>query len=383
MNGYIADIIVVMILLAAFCAAVVYIYKEKKRGRQCLGCPMAGECTKRSKKKNGSGKKGVYRCGLLFLMTAFFLTGCGHVKSAKALRKMAKRNHGACEVVSTQESEEKTVVVLKDKLQGFEYKMVSKMNDLNIDGSSFGSLPSTSDGFDDALNTFAISKVKDKLTDIGEKYGAVYEERGGEVLVLYTLEKDESDLTAAKIVEEASAAFQEINLKNRMDKKQVVVEHDQKWLDEKLGSNTGFDGMDKEALYSGSGASVGRHIGSARLPDCRFRGREEEMTDSIIDMAKMRNRRAEFLRKEQKTLGDSGAPLYCVQAEFGYKAPADSNDPVMFYYFTLNDKEFFFCDFIDKTTGTWYTNYDKVITAKDEKEARKKDGWLHIHFNIS
>jgi len=41
-----ADIIAVIIIVAAVGAALAYIYKEKKKGTKCIGCPMAGNCKK-------------------------------------------------------------------------------------------------------------------------------------------------------------------------------------------------------------------------------------------------------------------------------------------------------------------------------------------------
>ena len=44
------DIILVFLIIAVLAAAIAYIVKEKKKGTVCIGCPLAGEC---SKKKNG------------------------------------------------------------------------------------------------------------------------------------------------------------------------------------------------------------------------------------------------------------------------------------------------------------------------------------------
>ncbi len=42
----IANIVVSIILIAMVTAAILYIRKEKKKGVKCIGCPMAGNCTK-------------------------------------------------------------------------------------------------------------------------------------------------------------------------------------------------------------------------------------------------------------------------------------------------------------------------------------------------
>lgn len=42
-----ADIIVILAVAAVIGGAVFYIVKEKKRGVHCIGCPAAGQCSKR------------------------------------------------------------------------------------------------------------------------------------------------------------------------------------------------------------------------------------------------------------------------------------------------------------------------------------------------
>ncbi len=40
------DIIILLIVVAILAAVVFYIYKAKKRGKKCIGCPCAGNCAK-------------------------------------------------------------------------------------------------------------------------------------------------------------------------------------------------------------------------------------------------------------------------------------------------------------------------------------------------
>lgn len=42
MVNFISSAIIILLVSGASC----YIYKEKKKGRHCIGCPMAGECAK-------------------------------------------------------------------------------------------------------------------------------------------------------------------------------------------------------------------------------------------------------------------------------------------------------------------------------------------------
>ncbi len=40
------NIIATIVVAALFIGASTYIYKEKKKGTHCIGCPMAGNCAK-------------------------------------------------------------------------------------------------------------------------------------------------------------------------------------------------------------------------------------------------------------------------------------------------------------------------------------------------
>ena len=40
------DIIVVLILFAVLCSAGFYVYRAKKNGQKCVGCPYSKECGK-------------------------------------------------------------------------------------------------------------------------------------------------------------------------------------------------------------------------------------------------------------------------------------------------------------------------------------------------
>lgn len=41
----IADVIITIVILIAVALSARYVYKEKKRGARCVGCPHSGECT--------------------------------------------------------------------------------------------------------------------------------------------------------------------------------------------------------------------------------------------------------------------------------------------------------------------------------------------------
>ena len=52
MSALIANIIVIAILILIVSGACYYIYKEKKKGNHCIGCPYADSCPKH---KSGGG----------------------------------------------------------------------------------------------------------------------------------------------------------------------------------------------------------------------------------------------------------------------------------------------------------------------------------------
>lgn len=43
------DIIISILLIAAISGAIIYIVKEKKKGKKCIGCPYAGSCGSQNK----------------------------------------------------------------------------------------------------------------------------------------------------------------------------------------------------------------------------------------------------------------------------------------------------------------------------------------------
>ncbi len=57
MESLIADILVITVLVLAVTGACIYLYKENKKGRSCMGCSMAGTCPHKDTGKCESGRK--------------------------------------------------------------------------------------------------------------------------------------------------------------------------------------------------------------------------------------------------------------------------------------------------------------------------------------
>ncbi len=61
MGSLLTNIILILILLALVGGACFYIYKEKKKGAHCIGCPYAASCPKHSTSGCCSNKQGIER----------------------------------------------------------------------------------------------------------------------------------------------------------------------------------------------------------------------------------------------------------------------------------------------------------------------------------
>ncbi len=57
MTPVLANIVATLIILGIVGYAVRYIYKEKKKGTRCIGCPMAGNCAKAKAGMECAGSK--------------------------------------------------------------------------------------------------------------------------------------------------------------------------------------------------------------------------------------------------------------------------------------------------------------------------------------
>lgn len=309
------------------------------------------------------------------------LTGCGHVKSADKLVKSAKRTHGDCEVISKSESDEESKVVLKDKLQGFEYTITSSMHDINIDGSSFGSVPGTTDTFSLSLQAFVFDEAYDELHMIMEKYNITMDNSYLDDNTFLKVSSKTSESDYINALEMIGEEIQKYNVNNRLDGYTISLSHDDEWLkkyyEKRLEENGGdYSGYE----FSSAGGSQVSHIGSVRLPECKFRDIEKENEDYYLEMAQMKYKNAEYIRKEKKTFADVGIPLDRVSNAYYSPETAINNnsDPVTFYYYDANGTEFYICNFLDNETGTWYSNFDELnIKPVEEK---KKLVNIHFHF---
>ena len=273
---------------------------------------------------------------LLLLIFLSLSAGCGKVKSANQLYKQAKRDHGSCTIVSKQESADRTQVVLHDKLQDFDYTVSSSMQDISIDGTSFGSVPGDSDRFMSGLKEKVTANVKVELEKACSMDGVHYEVNADNssklLLVVFARNAKDAETAAVRCAE----LLQEQNINNRLD------------------------GL---LLYTVGNESGDAHWGSVRLPDTTWRTPTDEAIDYYTEMARAQtDKNAQFLRMQKGTFADTGAELKRVVNMLGTEYPTESTSPVTFYYFEASDgTEYYLCDFNyydeESRQFAWYTNY--------------------------
>lgn len=275
--------------------------------------------------------------GAIVIISAVTLSGCGKVESAKSLYSKAKREHGSCTIVSKIEEEEKTIVVLHDELQDFDYEVGSVMRSLSIDGASFGKYPDSYDHFMYSLIHKVFDDKKARFDEICGEKDAHYELDGD----MYIFAPDAE--TAERLSLECAKIIGEENLEARLDGFTVSAcgnEFEERWDNE--------------------------HYGSVVLPDIKWLTPEDELIIYYTEMARMQtDSEAVFLRMEKGTFRDTGADLDRVVSVLGMDYPEAMDDEVTFYYFrSSKGKEYFLCDFnyyIDENYHDmrWYTNYSE------------------------
>ena len=251
------------------------------------------------------------------MLTGFALSGlCAcSARGAKSLYVEAAAKHGACEIVSKEESDDFTKVVLHDELQDFDYEVISGMDDIDFDGANFGSIEGTKDNFMSGLKKKVVSDIKADLdkTCEGMHFETYYDSSDDRIIGISSANADDCQkaaLACAKLV-------QEQNQKGRLDGLQIVADGD------------------------------AEHYGSVKLPDITWRDADAENADHYTMIARdIIDSDVTFIRLEKKTFADTGADLDRVVNMFGEEYPTSPDSPVIFYYFKASDgNEYYLCNF--------------------------------------
>jgi hypothetical protein len=159
----------------------------------------------------------------LFFAVLFCLCGC-KVRKASSLKNEARLTYGPAKLVSTYKGQDETTVVLRDKLQGFEYTMTSSLHNLSIDGSSFGNYEHTYSDFELKLQDYVVSEVRDDLNKLCTQYHASWSRPTyfTKDVMLYLTVDDPAD--AQPLAEDVANLIQPYNLENRLDNDVIYVQ---------------------------------------------------------------------------------------------------------------------------------------------------------------
>lgn len=281
---------------------------------------------------------------IVLILTALcltaILTGCGHVKSEKQLYRSAVNKHGACEIVSVDKSNNSITLTLRDELQDFEYKISSQMNDISIDGSSFGTAEQTNDSFMTSLLASIKNNNQDELDAICDEYsitnGPKTMSTNSGLSTLYYIRIDlTSESNCKNAAKEVAKIYDYNNLKGRLD--DVFIKT---YVDDTFCGHYRLSTMEWENVLE---ANAEHYM---------------EIVHSNI------SRKAKYKYAEEGTFGDTGLDLDRVvhRKVLNDVGPYSKNDVVAFYYFELDGKEYYICDFefyLDDshTDLEYYSNY--------------------------
>lgn len=263
-----------------------------------------------------------------FLAFGSLIVSKTHTKSPDNILKKARRTHGACTLISSEERDGKVFVTVRDDLQGFTYTLCSAMQDMSCDGSTLFRYESTGDDFDRRLFEFTLDRIRPQLEAILSFYGADcdFQYRNEMLMDIHT-----PDIrTAADLTYRLYLVWQSMNANHRLDRKILSV-------------CTG----NRE------------HIGSMVLPESAFLDRETEEIRWVMQHISIPAGRADirYLRTETHTLAEIGCPVSRVSQNIGAYCPQKPDDPVKCFYFTVNGQEYFAANFFDNQTDNLYMNY--------------------------
>lgn len=280
-----------------------------------------------------NGKK--MRPIILYLILSVFLCSCGSPKGAGSLISQAKSKHGPCTVVSkTKDSNGGWDVVLKDDLQGFEYRVSSYMRTDTLDGAEMGSFPGESDTFRYSLMEYVGNQHSKDLNNICMLYNATYELFGDTLVISASTEQE--GINAAC---ECAAVLQQENLKNRLDGVCVVA----------------VNNSISEWIYNEEYARI-------RLPNTSPIDPNQEVIDYYTDFARSHyDMTATYLRTEQGTFGQTGADFNRIANVEGPEITGPDSPVTLYYFQGFGGKEFYVCNFTvyddEMVHYQWYSNY--------------------------
>lgn len=269
---------------------------------------------------------------------ALSLCSCSPASKDDVMR-YAEDKFGKVEYLRTKEQSDKAIIYyFKDSEYGFEYYVESKVKDINIDGSKFGESESKYSDFDEAYYTYVLGQVQDELTSL-EAFYSVEIRDGLDPMVQLDYKYNFAEIyytsdttsTAPYVAKEVNDLFAKYDTRKYWDDKDVPV----------------FD-------------QNGEELGSYSYKYDHWMTPEDEYDAHYIEIIKMWNPEAEYIRKEQVLFKDTGLDVKDVEVTLGDEPPTE-NTEYTYYYFEVDGKEYFMANILVNggQSSDWFTNYER------------------------
>ncbi len=271
---------------------------------------------------------------LICVLLLLSLAGCS-VASEKEVVKYAEEKYGKATLVKTEEpSDEEIVCYFKDKEYGFEYYVTSYMNDIIIDGSTFGSAENKGSNFDIQYYNYINDTIEADLSAIENKYNVDISISDGTYIYYFArIYYKTSDTSNVEVVsKEVSDLYTALDTRHYW--KDLVVEV--------------YDANDE-------------YLGAYHYEQEAWMTPEDETELFYIEHIENLTSKAVYLRKEQHSFTETGVDINNVVTVLGNpEVTVDST--VTYYIFSVDGEEYYMCDFMvmDDIGGyVWYTNYEE------------------------
>ncbi|MBE5944416.1 MAG: hypothetical protein E7258_05805 [Lachnospiraceae bacterium] len=268
----------------------------------------------------------------LVLVLVLSLSGCS-ADSEKNIIKHAKDKYGPNKHIKTEElGEDKTTCYFTDNEYGFEYYVSSYMNEIIIDGSSFGSVENKGSNFDIQYYNYLCNTLSYDLQAIEEKYNVDIEISDGTYIYYFAqvYYKTEDSSNASSVTKEISDLYTSLDTRHY------------------------WKNLDVEAYDCN-----GEYLGAYHYEQTKWMTPEDEVELDFILRIEDLSSEAEYLRKEQHKFTETGVDIKEVVTVLG--SPEVTIDSMVTYYiFTIDGKEYFMTDFMiinDIGGYEYYTTY--------------------------
>lgn len=269
---------------------------------------------------------------------ALSLCSCSPASKEDALR-YAEEKFGEAEYIRTQEEGDKAIIYyFKDSEYGFEYYVESKVKDINIDGSKFGESESKYSDFDEKYYSYVLEQIENEFAGLESSYGVDIRDGFSDNIKLdykynfaeiYYVSYNTS--TAPEVGRKVNDLFAQYDTRGY-------------WKDMAVD------------VYD----NVGEKIGSFSYKYNQWMTPEDENDAHYIEIIKMWNPDAEYIRKEQVLFKDMGIDINDVEVTLGNEPPTDDT-VYTYYYFEVDGKEYYMANIMinDGQRSDWFTNYDR------------------------